>query len=90
VVNIVNQHSNKINSVEMNKITIDEVRQANVQIMNASKLSPTLVKDLPVVSAPSRQDNFQESVEGVSSQLTLHAHGMQYLLDLIKKQNNKI
>lgn len=43
----------------MNKITIDEVRQANTQLFNACKLPPNIAQELPVVNIPPRQDSFE-------------------------------
>jgi len=44
VVQLVNQHSQRINALEMDKMTIDEVRKGHIDIVNSSKLSPSLIK----------------------------------------------
>jgi hypothetical protein len=50
VVNIVNQHSSKINALEMSKINAEEIKLGNVQLFNASKLPPTIIQELPLMN----------------------------------------
>jgi hypothetical protein len=74
----------------MNKITTEEVRNANIQLINASKLPPNLTKDLPFVNLTNDHETHAKTVNDLCGTLTLHGHGFQHLIDLIKKIDQKV
>lgn len=74
----------------MNKITTEEVRNANIQLINASKLPPNLTKDLPFVNITNDHETHTKTVNDLCGNLTLHGHGFQHILDLIKKLDQKV
>ena len=90
MVNIVNQHSSKINALEMNKINADEVKLGNIQLFNASRLPPSIIQELPLINVNEKPDTYNETIESLGANMVRYGHGFQYLMDMIKKQNNKI
>ena len=74
----------------MNKINLEEVKLGNLELINASKMAPNIVQELPLLKNNEKPESYQETVESLGNNFIRYGHGFQYLLDLIKKQTNKI
>lgn len=74
VVQLVNQHSQRINALEIDKITTEEVRKGNLSLVTAAKLNPSLAKEIPVQN-PGNLDTFNDSVAGLAGNLGNHSNG---------------
>lgn len=77
VVQLVNQHSQRINALEIDKIAIEDVRKANTEWVGAAKLSPVFGKEIALQNV-GKLDTFSESVTGLSSNLSNHSNGKEY------------
>ena len=75
VVQLVNQHSQRINTLEIDKIASEDVRKGNVALTNSSKLNPVFGKEIALEGA-GKSETFSESVTGLGSNLTNHANGI--------------
>ena len=71
---LVNQHSQRINALEIDKIAIEDVRKGNAEWVGAAKLSPVFGKDIALQNV-GKLDTFSESVTGLSNNLSNHANG---------------
>lgn len=74
VVQLVNQHSQRINAVELDKANTDELRTLNLALLNAGKLNPALAKEI-AVNNPSKGDSLAEAVESVAANFANHSAG---------------
>ena len=74
VVQLVNQHSQRINTLEIDKIASEDVRKGNVTLTNSSKLNPVFGKEIALEGA-GKSETFSESVTGLGNNLTNHANG---------------
>jgi hypothetical protein len=78
VVQLVNQHSQRINVLEIDKIASEDVRKGNAELVTAAKLSPIFAKEISL-QAVGKLDTFSESVTGLCNNLTNHATGITLL-----------
>ena len=81
VVQLVNQHSQRINTLEIDKIACEDVRKGNVTLANSSKLNPVFGKEIALENA-GKSETFSESVTGLGSNLTNHANGKTMFMQL--------
>jgi hypothetical protein len=72
VVQLVNQHSQRINSLEIDKITTEEVRKANVSFITAAKINPALAKEISAQSV-NKTDSYTDTVDSFASNLSQHS-----------------
>lgn len=75
VVQIVNQHSQRINAVELDKAGIEDLRKGNISVLNAGKLNPALIKELSVQN-PNKTDSLNDTVESISTNFSNHSNGI--------------
>lgn len=75
VVQIVNQHSQRINAVELDKAAIEDLRRGNISVLNAGKLNPALTKELSVQN-PNKTDSLNDTVESISTNFSNHSNGI--------------
>ena len=81
VVQLVNQHSQRINTLEIDKIASEDVRKGNVALINSSKLNPVFGKEIALENV-GKSETFSESVTGLGSNLTNHANGITISMQL--------
>lgn len=75
VVTMVNQHSQRINVLEIDKIGVEDVKKGNLELVDSAKLSPVFGKEIALQTV-NKLDSFSESVTGLGSNLTNHASGI--------------
>lgn len=61
VVQLVNHHSQRLNALELEKITTEEVRKGNVTLIDSAKLNPVLAKEIHA-NDKYKTDTFLESI----------------------------
>ena len=76
VVQLVNQHSQRINAIELDKLNSDELRKHNQNLLNAGRLNPALAKEIAVQN-PAKGDSLTDSFESIASNFSNHAAGNQ-------------
>ena len=81
VVQIVNQHSRRINTLEIDKLSKEDIRKAHSDFATAAKLSPTVSKELHLESLP-KINSLDESASEVCANLTAHSAGSLQLTKL--------
>lgn len=79
VVQLVNQHSQRINVLELDKMPTEEVRKGNVTLVNSAKLNPALAKEIAVNNI-SKTDTFPETIESFAANLSNHSNGTASLI----------
>lgn len=58
----------------MDKITIQRVKAGNEKLLNANKLPQGVINTLPNVPNSQRTETYQDTIEGISSNMKLNVH----------------
>jgi hypothetical protein len=74
VVQLVNQHSQRINAIELDKLNTDDLRKHNQTLLNAGKLNPALAKEVSVQN-PAKADSLPETFDSIGSNFSNHSAG---------------
>ena len=56
---MVNQHSQRINVLEIDKIGVEDVKKGNLELVNSAKLSPVFGKEIALQTV-GKLDSFSE------------------------------
>jgi hypothetical protein len=63
VVSLVNQHSQKINLLEMEKMNIERVKAGNEKLLQANKLTQIILSTLPNLPHKSKTDTYEDTID---------------------------
>jgi hypothetical protein len=74
VVSLVNQHSQRINQLEMEKMPIDRLKAGTEKLIEANKLSQVVLNTLPNIPQKSKIETYEDTIEGISVNMKLHSH----------------
>jgi hypothetical protein len=74
VVQLVNQHSQRINAVELDKANTDDLRKHNISLLQAGKINPVFAKELAVQN-PTRTDSINDTIDSIATNFTNHSAG---------------
>jgi hypothetical protein len=79
VVQLVNQHSQRINAIELDKLNSDDLRKHNHTLLNAGKINPALAKELAVQN-PAKADSLPETFESIAGNFSNHSSGISFCI----------
>jgi hypothetical protein len=74
VVVLVNQHSQKINQMEMDKVNVERIRVGNEKMVEASRLPPNVMATLPTLSQKNKIETYEDTIEAIANHMKLNAH----------------
>jgi hypothetical protein len=74
VVVLVNQHSQKINVLESDKINVEKVKSGNYRLFEANRLSQNVLSSLGHQAQKYRMETYDEIVDGLASNMKLNAN----------------
>lgn len=74
MVSLVNQHSQRINQLEIDKMPIERVKNGTEKLIDANKLSQQILNTLPNVPQKNKIETFEDTIDGISTTMKLHGH----------------
>lgn len=81
----------------MEKMPIDRLKVGTEKLIDANKLSQTVLNTLPNIPQKSKIETYEDTIEGISVNMKLHSHcnfysisAIQYIYDNLKKKDEQI
>lgn len=58
----------------MEKMPIDRLKTGTEKLIDANKLSQTILNTLPNIPQKSRIETYEDTIDGISTNMKLHSH----------------
>lgn len=71
---LVNQHSQRINQLEIEKITIDRVKNGNEKLIEANHLPQSILNTLPNIEQLKKIETYEDTITGIGNNMKLNCH----------------
>ena len=78
VVNLVNQHSQRLNQLEMDKITIERVKNGTEKVAESFKLPQAILNKLPTIDRKNKIETYEDAIDGITVNNKLSCHCNSY------------
>lgn len=73
VVSLVNQHTQRINQLEVEKISAQRVTTGNEKLLESTKLPQAILNSLPSMPQKNKIENYEDTVDSMSTNLKLNS-----------------
>lgn len=74
----------------MEKMPIERVKAGNEKLVDANKLSQTILNTLPNLPQITKFETYEDTIDGISNNMKLNVYSIQYVYDNLKKKDEQI